>query len=873
MTDTRLPTGTLIQIVDTTGRGRRTEAMRIGLPWPRAWLFDASVLGVRDGTGGQIPAQFAVLQRWPDTSIKWLLVDAATPLEANESKSLRLDERKSDTQIESIKVETDSTSIMVDTGAARFSMRVGAAVPFSQVNIKTAAGMLDITGRDDCRLVLTDAAGNTHLASIDRLAVVEQGALRVTVRAEGSVLTTKTGKRLQIKLGCSFVAGSTRVSCEVLLHNPQAAHHRGGLWDLGDGGSTRFKDVSLQLRPVWQVDGLKWRATFQDEWVEHTPAAWSLYQDSSGGANWNSDNHLDRNAELSVRFRGYRIQSGAGSSQVLAEGERASPALWVQGAACWIAVSVENFWQNFPKALRWSEGLLQVALFPVESESGFELQGGEQKRHTVYLEFGGADRSPELLPAAAVTLDPEWIEQTGAVPYFVPAGPDALPSYQQYINSILEGANSFTAKREIIDEYGWRNFGDVYADHEAVRHQGPRPLVSHYNNQYDFVYGASIQFLRSGDLRWWSLCVDAARHLIDIDIYHTTQDKAAFNGGLFWHTDHYQPAATSTHRTYSRRNGGTGYGGGPSNEHNYTSGLLYYYYISGDEAAREAIIGLAEWVLAMDDGSRTLFALLDTSPTGLASKTVSADYHHPGRGAANSINALLDAYALCGERRYVNMAEQLLQRCIHPRDDIAVLKLDEPEYRWSYLVFLQVLGKYLDFKREWGELDYCYYYARDSLLHYSAWMAAHEIPYKQQLHKVEIPTETWPAHDVRKAHVMHLAAKYAPTGQQAVYSTKARYFREQCLQDVLSFKTAYLTRPQVILSVYGHIDAYFGRHAEPVPYVHHNYSFGAPVEFVSQRGRLGTALRSKLGLLTEEGMRLAGEVMHRVVVRLKLSKD
>lgn len=44
---------------------------------------------------------------------------------------------------------------------------------------------------------------------------------------------------------------------------------------------------------------------------------------------------------------------------------------------------------------------------------------------------------------------------------------------------------------------------------------------------------------------------ELARHLVDIDIYHTDQDEPRFNGGLFWRTEHYTDAETATHRAYS----------------------------------------------------------------------------------------------------------------------------------------------------------------------------------------------------------------------------------------------------------------------------------------------------------------------------------
>src|SRR5207247_1822794 len=152
---------------------------------------------------------------------------------------------------------------------------------------------------------------------------------------------------------------------------------------------------------------------------------------------------------------------------------------------------------------------------------------------------------------------------------------------EELLNGAVSGPQSLAARREVIDEYGWRNFGEVYADHEAAYYDGPPPLVSHYNNQYDVIYGTLLNYLRTGEAGWLALGGSLARHVIDIDIYHTHGDKTAYNGGLFWFTDHYKTAATCTHRTYSRANcrpGDPSYGGGPSSAHNFTAGLLHYYY-------------------------------------------------------------------------------------------------------------------------------------------------------------------------------------------------------------------------------------------------------------------------------------------------------
>ena len=309
----------------------------------------------------------------------------------------------------------------------------------------------------------------------------------------------------------------------------------------------------------------------------------------------------------------------------------------------------------------------------------------------MYLRFSGPGESQANLAWTHDRLTPrvtaEWYAASKACSYFSPLSLDPNLNCQGLIDGAISGSQSFFARRETIDEYGWRHFGDLYADHEAVGHTGETPLVAHYNNQYDVLHGAIIEYLRGSDLRWFELASDLARHVIDIDIYHTQEDRAGYNGGLFWHTDHYLDSGTATHRTYSKANlkfrDPSFYGGGPSNEQNYTSGLLHYYYLTGDQYARDSVLDLADWVINMDDGSRRFIGFIDRRPTGLASSTASRDYHGPGRGAGNSINALLDAHMLRHQQDYWAKAEQLIRRCIHPDDNIEERNLRDPEYRWS----------------------------------------------------------------------------------------------------------------------------------------------------------------------------------------------
>src|SRR5262249_27711681 len=314
---------------------------------------------------------------------------------------------------------------------------------------------------------------------------------------------------------------------------------------------------------------------------------------------------------------------------------------------------------------------------------------------------------------------------------------------------------------------------------------------------------------------------------IDIDVYHTDRDKSAYNHGLFWHTYHYVDADTATHRSYPRHGkiaAGPGarpgdgskradpgadlpwsprkgkiIGGGPANEHNYTTGLLLHYFLTGSAASREAVLELAQWVIDMDDGHKTVFRWLARGDTGLASSSGNPLYHGPGRGPGNSINALLDAHYLTGEARFFAKAEQLIRRCIHPADNLANRQLLDAERRWYYTVFLQALGRYLDHQADQGELGYSYAYARASLLHYARWMADNEYPYLDKPEMLEYPTETWAAQDMRKSEVFKYAAKHAAGVERARFLERADFFFRSSVTTLQGMKTRTLARPVVLL--------------------------------------------------------------------------
>jgi hypothetical protein len=326
---------------------------------------------------------------------------------------------------------------------------------------------------------------------------------------------------------------------------------------------------------------------------------------------------------------------------------------------------------------------------------------------------------------------------------------------------------------------------------------------------------------------------DLAQHVMDIDIYHTDGDKSAYNHGMFWHTCHYVDAGRSTHRTYSVHV--NVHGGGPSPGHLYARGLRLYYFLTGDQQARKAVLELGRYVLSCDDGKRTVFRWLSRRPTGHATHSAPG-YHGAGRASGNALHTLLDAHELSDESGFLDKAEELIRRAVHPKDDPDALELFDSESRWFYTMFLDALARYLDRKAELRQIDTMYAYGRACLVSYALWMCRRERPSLEHRDRLVYPTETWPAQDIRKSQVLYLASQYAPEAERKGILEKASWFHDESVRQLGEFPTRSLARPVTILLSHGWVRAWFQLHlgaplAPPGP----DFAPGQRGSFVSQK--------------------------------------
>jgi hypothetical protein len=246
-----------------------------------------------------------------------------------------------------------------------------------------------------------------------------------------------------------------------------------------------------------------------------------------------------------------------------------------------------------------------------------------------------------------------------------------------------------------------------------------------------------------------------------------------------------------------------GKGGGPAASQNYSTGWMYAYYLTGDSRYRQAAINAADYVIQIEDGSKTPFRWLSSHPTGYSTCS-SHGYYGPGRASANSTLALLTGYELTADRKYLDMAVSLMRRTVHPEQNLERLDLLNAELRWFYTMYLQALCRLIDVLEQTQGQESSLQYAVASLMHCARWMVQKERPILDTPEKLQYPTETWAAQDIRKWHVLAYAARFCATQQEGqAMMDKAEWFYAYVMRTLDGFETKSLCRPVVLLLNYG----------------------------------------------------------------------
>lgn len=618
---------------------------------------DAAALQLVAG-GSELPAQFTVLARWggrpdqADKPVAWLLVDTRLDLRARESVSVTLMNQGSTLTASPLTVlRDDSERIVIATGAATYELAKTAFRLFDKVTLASgetfSSGALRFNGRD--------------IAGPCSLAVEQKGRERISLIGRGTIEgDLEYTVRLHFYRDLAVVKADLRIEN---LASPRVVDGQPQDNDYGSQGSVSFDDLTLLFAtrggngyeiPTGEIGASgSEQSTFT--------SGISVIQGSSGDAHWDALRTMTPRLQSGVTKRASTIRRG----ETEADGPNQTGG-WLDAGG--VTVAVTDAWQNFPKSLRATAGTVDVGLFPAEFSRNHELRPGEFKTHTIWIRHHGsvsdvAARARSLLAPLRLVPTADHASRTLALGMMAPRT-TTFADYEAGVDYQLTESPDWRAgeyeARTILDaisisqNYGWVDYGDIPTDFEV--------MTSPYNMKYDSLRGLLWQAIRTGDDRWWSMGMAAARHVADIDVHHSRVRGASasrhwFDGGIYGHGYHDEDGRLNPHRNYMQPSTSMA---GPA------AGLFLWALASGDTLLMQSALETADNIYW-----KSVNADYDAAVAGGAACARSAglqactdtcegyEYADVSRTGGHAAEAMIAAYLATGDSTYLDFIRRL----------------------------------------------------------------------------------------------------------------------------------------------------------------------------------------------------------------------
>jgi hypothetical protein len=483
------PLSVPLAVRETAGVARRGEAATAAVPLPRGRVRDAAALWLARPDGGAALAQTAVLERWPDGSLRWLLLDFVADVAARGQATyvLRDGKRPKPPAGARLRTETRAATLRVDTGVLRVDV---SADPPGIAQVEAGSARVGPITLPRLRL----ATGADEAPGAARLERETEGPVRTEI-----LVTGRWAAGLDYEARLAAFAGSP------LLRLRLTVVHR------ADADYLALRALPLEIpgrlvRAATSVDGKVTAFAPLDapHTVRHDDARPALVDGAAAGR------HADGWAEATT----------------------------ADGTA--LTIVRTPFWEEYPQAIALAPDRLAMDL-AAGGEAPVRLGRGAAKTFEVWLAATAKGRSLAARDALARTTAPltalppaRWIVESRALPHALasdaPGARDFLARLTVAYGRYRAGADrerwddgppvdcaARTAEHPRVGFYGVLNWGDWnfpgYRDHaEGCDGWG--------NLEYDLTESLGVGWAATGSDVFRDGFLAAARHFRDVDVIH-----------------------------------------------------------------------------------------------------------------------------------------------------------------------------------------------------------------------------------------------------------------------------------------------------------------------------------------------------------------
>ena len=512
--------------------------VRFGLPIPRGQLGAADEVALLGPRGRPLPTSVRVTERWPDGSIKWLLMDSVVPAAARNAAGLVL-EYGSDVssppipQVFSVSREVHGCRVAHGGIVVEIGMLGDALARVTSGDGETVCAVSGL------RAVAADGrrwrwrGGGEHHVSIE-----EQTPFRCVIRIRGRLASDSATSPLRFDDRIHLFAGQREV-----LYEP-------GFFLSPDEPELPLSQISVAITGPWAGE----RTVFGGAAGEHVTV---------DGARARL---LQTGTEAFGSGGRYPFVINGADAGTIAGGERAAGWVHIEGGPL---VAMPHFWEQYPKALQSQPGQVTVDLWPGDSPTPFIAHAGAGKSHRVGISFGPGPDPARWAQPIVVAAAPEWYCASGAFGEMVPRREGRYEAYEDVVD------RAFAAMLAERAGYGMENWGDVWQPGYV---RGARTWS---NQEWDLANSWLTVFVRAGNTDALDFAREAARHYADVDCIHDSGDPGLV-GGAWMHAH----TSLEGHQLEP-----------PNFAHaGWIEGMLNIYRLTGDRRGLEASEALADWI-------------------------------------------------------------------------------------------------------------------------------------------------------------------------------------------------------------------------------------------------------------------------------------
>ncbi|MCC7191266.1 MAG: glycoside hydrolase family 127 protein [Phycisphaeraceae bacterium] len=651
---TAAPTRGEIRIYNETITPFPSYAVSRGIPLPPGAVKDPSEISIRDKDGKSIPFGAKVLQRRPDGSIEWLLVDYSIDLAAEEEKSLFIELRPGDAPAvkNPVQVSESADSVTLTNGITTLVIsRKGGSI----VREWSSQGRQIVGPQDLFDLETMDTGTKIYRASLSgplSVSVEHANPLRAVVLVEGKHTARDKSTFLDFQLRFVLTANLPDVRFEhtfLCREKAELVHARA----IRLVTTTRMDPAARKLiRQKHHTQEYFHRPMSLEENVEVVSSSVSDldhyerdFKPFKMGTvfirNFNSLKEDSSKYPYHMRPDSpskFREDYGVGAFRQIFEYLG-----WTSNDLS-LSFSFLRWDKLHPKSIALDENRMTISIWP-EWATPCRMTQGASKTHVFHITSD--PRSINIneverrfnrwemmgLDPVAISFDPAWpahcevLDQQHLFKY----QPKKYPFLENLIEVSPAAGNPGRWTYYRLPGAGMWHFGDLGGE-------------GGFNNNEDdgLVLFPLVDYLRTGNVYCYDYGVETAKHYMEVDFCEFSTN-ARQNGGLIAHTvNHFEGMAYPSHE--------------------WVEGILAYYYLTGDPRAKRTVIRVGDHYIWWANNLMS---------------TIAVD----GREAGMPLVNLAAVYRLTGDKKYLDAAFKIVD-AFHRKhyEEHGELKYPYPQY-------------------------------------------------------------------------------------------------------------------------------------------------------------------------------------------------